>query len=365
MAASDPRDLTHELAARVRAATAAGTPLRIVGGDTKRWYGRAAGGEPLSIAGHTGVLNYDPGELVLTARGGTRLAEVERLLAENGQCLPFEPPRFGETSTIGGVIAAGLAGPARSWRGPVRDYVLGARVLAGDGRVLRFGGEVMKNVAGYDVSRLLAGSLGILGVILDVSLKVLPQAVATRTLLVTTDANAALDLLATASQRGAPVSASFWQRNELHARLEGSPSALDEISPMFGGATRVDESIATGFWNEVRDQRHAMLTQDALDLWRLHVPALAPMPSAIPLDRVACEWNGAQRWYAGADREVALRIALEAGGHATLYRAAATDAAPVEVFAPLPPALLDLHRRVKRVFDPAGILNPGRMYADL
>ena len=274
-------------------------------------------------------------------------------------------PASARRRTIGGVIAAGLAGPARSWRGPVRDYVLGARVLAGDGRVLRFGGEVMKNVAGYDVSRLLAGSLGILGVILDVSLKVLPRAVATRTVLVRTDANAALDLLAGASQRGAPVSASFWHRNELLLRLEGSPSALDEITPMFGDATRVDESIATASWNEVRDQRHAMLAHDSLDLWRLHVPALAPMSSALPHDRVACEWNGAQRWYLGADRDAASRMAQDAGGHATLYRPAATAAATHEVFAPLPPALLDLHRRIKRVFDPAGILNPGRLYADL
>ena len=159
----------------MREASAAGTPLRIVGGDTRRWYGRPVDGAALDVGGHIGVINYDPAELVLTVRAGTRLADVEALLQAHGQCLPFEPPRFGVASTIGGTIAAGLAGPARVARGPVRDYVLGARLLTGDGRVLRFGGEVMKNVAGYDVARLLAGSLGILGVILDVSLKVLPR----------------------------------------------------------------------------------------------------------------------------------------------------------------------------------------------
>ena len=175
-------DATPELVAQVRAATAAGTPLRIAGGDSKRFYGRPVAGELLSLRSHVGILRHDPAELVLTARGGTPLAAVEVQLAGSGQRLPFEPPHFGAQATLGGTVAAGLAGPARMWAGPLRDFVLGAQVLTGDGRVLRFGGEVMKNVAGYDVARLMAGSLGILGVLLDVSLKVLPQPAGERTL---------------------------------------------------------------------------------------------------------------------------------------------------------------------------------------
>ena len=209
------QDSTESLVERVRAASSSQTPLRIVGGDTKRFYGRPVAGETLTLAGHHGVLRYDPAELVLTARGGTPLADVEALLARHGQQLPFEPPSFGPMATLGGTVAAGLAGPARIARGPVRDYVLGARLLTGDGRVLKFGGEVMKNVAGYDVSRLLAGSLGILGVLLEVSLKVLPVARGTRTLLRRIDAQGAGDLLGTVLQRGIPVTGSFWARADV------------------------------------------------------------------------------------------------------------------------------------------------------
>ena len=183
-----------------------------------------------TFRGHRGVVRYDPAELVLTARCGTPLAEVEALLARHGQRLPFEPPAFGATATIGGTVAAGLAGPARVAHGPVRDYVLGARLLAGDGRVLRFGGEVMKNVAGFDVARLLAGSLGILGVLLEVSLKVLPLPAGTLTLRQSLAAPAAMDLLASLARRGVPLSGSFWSDGELLVRLEGAAAGFDELA---------------------------------------------------------------------------------------------------------------------------------------
>lgn len=247
------RDLTDALVARVRRATASRTPLRIVGGDTKRFYGRRVDAEPLEVAGHAGVLNYDPAELVVTVRAGTRLLELQDLLQRHGQRLPFEPPAFGAAATVGGMVAAGLAGPARLARGAVRDFVLGAKLLTGDGRVLRFGGEVMKNVAGYDVSRLLAGSLGILGVILDVSLKVLPVAAGTRTLRQAVDAHEAVDRLATATTRGLPITASHWHAGVLHVRLDGSAPALDAIAPLVGGDT-VDAHTAAQFWIDVREQ---------------------------------------------------------------------------------------------------------------
>jgi glycolate oxidase FAD binding subunit len=361
MPQDDGRDLTDALADRARHATASRTPLRIVGGDTKRFYGRAVEAEPLEIAGHTGVLNYDPAELVVTVRAGTRLGTVQDLLRRHGQQLPFEPPAFGAGATIGGAVAAGLAGPARLARGAVRDFVLGARLLTGDGRVLRFGGEVMKNVAGYDVSRLLAGSLGILGVILEVSLKVLPAPAGTRTLRGTIAADEAIALLATATQHGLPVTASFWRDGELHVRLEGSERVLDEGATVVGGEALAPEA-ATQWWADVRDQRSRAFPEASLPLWRLHVPADAPLATLAPHASFAFEWNGAQRWVAGIDAATAHAIARECRGHAACFRGVAPDG---EVFQSLTPALLALHRNVKRVFDPASILNPGRMYATL
>jgi glycolate oxidase FAD binding subunit len=361
---SGGQDITAALVERVRAASAAKKPLRIVGGDTKRFYGRPVAGDTLALAGHHGILHYDPAELVITARGGTRLADVEALLARHGQRLPFEPPWFGPAATLGGTVAAGLAGPARVARGPLRDFVLGTRLLTGDGRVLRFGGEVMKNVAGYDVSRLLAGSLGILGVLLDVSLKVLPVARATRTVRRRIDAQGAVDLLGAAAQRGLPLTGSFWSAGELYARLEGSPSGLDDALPTLGGDL-LGEHDAAAFWHGVREQSHPYFVA-ARPLWRLSLPASAAGVASLPADHAAIEWHGAQAWLTDVERESVDRITRTAGGHATLFRRGdADDGATGEVFAPLPAPLLELHRAVKRVFDPAGILNPGRMYADL
>jgi glycolate oxidase FAD binding subunit len=359
-------DASAALADQVRAASATGTPLRIVGGDSKRFYGRALAGEPLVTNGHRGVLRYDPAELVITARAGTPLAEIEALLARHGQRLPFEPPAFGAAATIGGAIAAGLAGPARAARGPVRDYVLGVTLLTGDGRILRFGGEVMKNVAGYDVSRLLAGSLGILGVLLEVSLKVLPVPAGSLTVRRRLDAPAAIELLASATQRGLPVSASFWCEGELQVRLEGSAAGLAVIAPEFGGEP-VAPADAGALWHEVREQRHPFFGGSG-PLWRLALPVTATVAAMRGQPAAAFEWNGGQVWIQGAARPAIEALARASGGTATLFRSTDVDASPAtagEVFTPLPPALLELHRAVKRVFDPAGILNPGRMYAGL
>jgi glycolate oxidase FAD binding subunit len=358
-------DLRDELAERVRAACATRTPLRIVGGDTKRGYGRAVTAAELAVGGHRGVLRYDPAELILTARCGTRLDEVEALLARHGQRLAFEPPSFGSAATVGGMVAAGLAGPARAARGPVRDYVLGTTLLAGDGRVLRFGGEVMKNVAGYDVSRLLAGSLGVLGVVLEASLKVLPVAAGSATLRRSIDAAAAVALLADMTQRGLPCTASFWHAGALTVRLEGSAAALAAVTPAVGGEP-LAPAAARDFWRDVREQRHPFFAA-ASALWRLTLPAAAAGRVMHDLPQSAFEWNGAQVWLADAEPTAVAAIAHACGGDATLFRRPVDGSTGdgTDVFAPLPPALLELHRAVKRVFDPAGILNPGRMYADL
>ena len=351
------RDNTSSLVQQVREATARRLPLRIVGGDSRRFYGRAIEGQVLETRGHRGIVRHDPAELVLTARSGTPLAEVEAALASKGQRLPFEPPHFGSDATLGGTVACGLAGPARAWSGPLRDYVLGARVLTGDGRVLRFGGEVMKNVAGYDVARLMAGSLGILGVLLDVSLKVLPRPPGERTLAFEMDESTTLERLADVARSALPLSAGSWVDGRACLRFQGSDATLDDIQRRLGGEV---VPAPTQFWASLRDQTHAWFGTEQ-PLWRCTVPPLTPV---LPLDGMPLiEWNGLQRWYRCPQGAAAFAAAAAVGGHATLFRHAPPDAA--EVFAPLPAPLLRLHRALKKEFDPAGILNPGRMYAEL
>jgi FAD/FMN-containing dehydrogenase len=351
-------DLTLALVDQLRAASADRTPLRIVGGDTKRFYGRPVHGSVLSLAGHTGIVSYDPAELVITARAGTLLAEIEEALAAKGQHLPFEPPAFGAAATIGGTVAAGLAGPARLSAGPLRDYVLGTRVLSGDGRVLRFGGEVMKNVAGYDLSRLMAGSLGILGVLRDVSIKVLPRAPSTRTLELAMGQAEALQRMQQLAGTGMPVTASAWLNGHWYVRLEGSPQALRAAAAQIGGSVVY---LDAGLWQGLREQT-APFFANASHLWRVTVPAHTP---PLDVDFASCvEWNGVQRWYGNVDDEQLKAAAAAVGGHVTHFRGAlATEAE--EVFAALPAALMRLHKSLKTVFDPAGVLNPGRMYRDL
>lgn len=350
------RDATQALVEQVREATARRTALRIVGGGTKQFYGRPVQGTALETRAHCGILRHDPAELVLTARSGTPLADIEAALASKAQRLPFEPPHFGPGATLGGTVAAALAGPARAWAGPVRDFVLGARVLTGDGRVLRFGGEVMKNVAGYDVARLLAGSLGILGVLLDVSLKVLPLPPGERTLVVEADEATALARLASLARSPLPLTAGSWFDGRIYLRFEGSAATLDEVQRRVGGAGLGD---ARDLWTSIREQTHPFFAGPP-SLWRCTVPPLAP---ALPLDGAPLiEWNGRQRWYRGEHGAAIRDATATAGGHVTHFRHAA-DAG--DVFAPLSPALLRLHRALKREFDPAGILNPGRLYEDL
>ncbi len=349
-------DLTADLVERVRTATARRSPLRIVGGDTKRFLGRALDGEPLAVAGHSGIVNYDPAELVITARAGTTLSDIESLLESQGQHLPFEPPHFGPAATLGGAVACGLGGPGRAALGPLRDYVLGVRLLTGDGRVLRFGGEVMKNVAGYDVARLMAGAFGTLGVLLEASLKVLPRPPSQRTLIQELDQREALRRLADLSRTALPLTASCWSSGRLCLRFAAAQATLDEVTARVGGSVLED---AAAFWSGVREQTDDFFVS-SLPLWRLTVPATsAPLALA---EESLIEWHGTQRWYrlrTGADPT---RVAKDCGGFATCFRNAAPG---TEVFAPPAAPLLHLHRSLKQVFDPAGILNPGRMHPGL
>lgn len=339
---------------RVFAATARKTALRICGGGSKDWYGQASSGEILDTRGYRGIVAYDPTELVITALCGTPLAEIEAALAERKQMLAFEPPRFGPGSTIGGVVAAGLSGPRRATAGAVRDFVLGVALMNGTGDVLRFGGRVMKNVAGYDVSRLLAGSMGTLGLILDVSLKVLPQPFAEISLRFELSAADAIRRLNEWGGQPLPLSASVWSEGELTVRLSGAQAALDAAHKKMGG---VEVPHAQTFWDAVRNQDDAFF-QAAGGLWRLSVPSVTP-PIALP-GRQVIEWGGAQRWIrTEADAATIRTAARAAGGHATLFRGGDKG---VGVFHPLAPAVEKIHRNLKSSFDPAGIFNPGRMY---
>ena len=352
-------DLTEALAEQVRRAAGARRPLRIVGGDTKAFYGRGAGGEPLSLAGHRGVVGYDPNELVITARAGTLLSEIEAALGAHGQRLAFEPPRFGAASTLGGVVAAGLSGPRRPFAGAVRDCVLGATILDGAGRRLRFGGQVFKNVAGFDLFRLQAGALGCLGVILEVSLRVTPAPRRELALALQMDQAAARVWLTEQLRRAGPLSGAFHDGARLHLRLSGGEAGVAAAARELGG-----EAEALAFWDQVRDHAHPALAGDA-PLWRVVLAQTAPTPAIG--DVVAWDWAGAQVWLrsdAPADR--IWQAAAAAGGHATLFSGPPVDApGDAEVFQPLAPAMLALHQRLKLALDPAGVLNPGRMYGAL
>ena len=354
-------DLSQQWAEQVRGAAADCTPLELRGGGTKAFLGRQPAGNVLDTRGHRGVVSYEPTELVVTVRAGTPLAELEALLAERNQMLAFEPPHFGDAATVGGMVAAGLSGPRRQAAGAVRDFVLGVKILDGRGEVLSFGGQVMKNVAGYDVSRVIAGSLGTLGVILDVSLKVLPRPVAEATLRFDLDEGGAIDRLNEWGGQPLPVSGSACCDGAMHVRLSGAEAAVRAALQRLGGERVADEDAAR-FWRDIREQRARFFEQvgDGV-LWRLSVPS-----SAAPL-RVAgsqlIEWGGAQRWLltdAGAERVRAR--AAELGGHALAFRGGDRQG---DVFHPLPAPLMTIHRRLKQAFDPAGIFNPGRLYAGL
>jgi glycolate oxidase FAD binding subunit len=346
------------LAAAIREAAESERPLRLRGGGTKDFYGGEPRGQPLDTRGCAGIVAYEPSELVVTARGGTPLAELESALAANGQMLAFEPPHFGEGATLGGCVAAGLSGPRRASAGALRDYVLGTRLIDGRGRVLAFGGQVMKNVAGYDVSRLVAGSLGTLGLIAEVSLKVLPMPAAERTLRLELPQAQAIEQMNRWAGMPLAISATAWLQGTLTLRLSGAPSALQAAGRRIGGE-RLGEVEANAFWRDLREQRAPFFAGEA-PLWRLSVPAATP-PLALPGAQLM-EWNGALRWYRSAGTAQQMReAARRVGGHATLFR---SNDRSCGVFAELPPVLERLHRGLKAVFDPAGILNRGRLYAD-
>jgi len=352
-----PMSFNKTLQERIQAAAASGTPVAIQGNNSKSFYGRTPQGEVLPVSEHQGIIDYTPSELVISARAGTLLTELESVLEQEGQILAFEPPHFGERATLGGTIACALSGPRRPYAGAARDFVLGINCINGRGEWLRFGGQVMKNVAGYDVSRTLTGSLGTLAILLDIHLRVLPRPETEITLQHACDAATAIARCNELAAKSLPISASCHVDGQLAIRLSGLEQGVKAAAATIGGEVLEN---ATDFWQQLREHRLAFFSGER-PLWRLSVPPAAAMP-ALEGDTLL-DWGGAQRWLRSEQPADALRaITAAAGGHATLFRGGDRGS---EVFHPLPPDLLSLHQRLKMTFDPAGILNPGRMYREL
>ena len=344
-------DLTAALADAVRAAAADRRALEIRGAGTRAGQGRPVAGERLEVAGHRGVVDYDPAELVLTARAGTPLTEIEALLAANGQMLAFEPPRLGPGGTLGGAVATGLSGPRRPFTGALRDYVLGVRILDGRGQVLRFGGTVFKNVAGFDAFRLMAGAHGELGVLLDISLRVVPRPAVEAARILDLPAEAARRNIAELMRRPLRLSGAFHDGERLHLRLSGGRAGVAATADLVGGEASDPEA-----WAAIRDLTHPALASGE-GLWRIALPRTGPAGvfEALPWDQA-----GGVRWLrADAPPAGAFEAAADLGGHIQRIRGSSGPA-----FQPLPAPLMALHRRLKAALDPEGVLNPGRMYAE-
>ena len=353
-------DISHDLQNRLSLALENKQPVAIAAGQSKDFYGREICGEKLSVSAHAGVIDYDFRELVVTVRSGTSLIELQKVLSESNQMLPFEPPVYSGMDTIGGVLACGFSGPGRAYYGSARDFVLGCTLLNGKAEQLKFGGRVMKNVAGYDVSRLMTGAMGTLGLLLDVSLKVLPKPETEKTLVIEKPLNDSIEFINSLETQRLPVTASAYHENRLYLRLSGLESTLDHyLKKLQSDSVETDSH----FWQQLKDQQLDFFKTDKT-LWRFSLP-----PSTLPLDlkgSTLYEWRGAQRWFIAEDNEISteeiLSVVKRAGGHATQFKNGDRQG---EVFTTLPDVLKKYHIKLKQAMDPDGILNPGRLFSFL
>lgn len=351
-------DISAQLQQQILDAVSDNTALQITGGNSKAFYGRdTTQATPLPVAEHTGILDYQPTELTLTARAGTPLSEIIRLLQEQGQMLPFEPPTFGDRATLGGTVAAAMSGPRRPWTGAVRDYVIGIHLLTGSGKHIRLGGKVMKNVAGYDLFRPMCGALGTLGVMLDITLKLLPLPEAETSFCLAMDESSMQSSLRDWTYKSLPLSAAMYATGKLYIRLSGSSIAVADATDKLPTAA---EKCSNQIWQQLNEQQLSFF-DDSGPLYRLVVPADAPCHTLA--GDVLLDWGGALRWLKSPlSYDEVKQQAIALGGTAAVYRnGSRTD----DVFSPLPTGVLELHKRIKKVMDPHGILNPGRLYRDL
>ncbi len=348
-------DIKAEIASRVQDAYHNRHALLIEAGGTKHFYGRKNQGEHLSLLNHTGIVEYEPSELFITAHSGTSLTEIEQAVDSEKQMLPFEPPHFGSTATLGGMVAAGLSGPRRTSAGAVRDCILGAEIINGKGEYLQFGGKVMKNVAGYDISRLMCGALGTLGILMSITLRLIPKPTCEHTIAISLNTSDAILKMNEWANTPMPITATFYDGKDLYIRLSGSLSTIETCTEYIGGELIDWNDI---FWTNIKEHGHEFFLTD-LPLWRISVP-----PSTAPLNipgPCVIEWDGALRWYATEANAEDIRFEVERmGGHACLFRGITTQ----QIFHPLSLVSINIHRKLKHAFDPAGILNPGRIYAE-
>jgi len=349
-------DLSVQFQQQIRDAIDNGSPVNLVAGNSKAFYGRCARGEWLAVAGNAGVVDYESTELVMTVRNGTTLLEIDSILSEQGQMLGFEPPCYQQSSTIGGAVAAGLSGPRRPFTGAVRDHILGCRVINGYAEILSFGGTAMKNVAGYDLSRLLAGSMGTLGLILEVSLKVVPRPELETTWYQEINADRIFEVMSRLMQKPLPISGLFYDGERLFYRLYGAADVIRRLSDSLGGEA---DSANDQLWSDLNNQTLAFF-QDETPLWRISV---APATEHLPLSgEWVMDWGGALRWLKSEEpAQQVFQTVAEAGGHATLFRGGNRDEL---IFQPLPSDLMQIQHRLKQAFDPKGIFEPGRMYPE-
>lgn len=351
------RSQLHE---QVKTALSEATPLKICGGDSKAFYGNPINAQQvLDIKPYAGIVSYEPTELCITVRAGTRLKDLEEELSKHQQMLPFEPPLFTDSATIGGAVAAGLSGPRRPYTGAVRDAILGTAVINGFGEIVNFGGQVMKNVAGYDVSRLMTGSQGTLGPILEVSLRLIPKPEKDITYQLPMTQQEALDYFTTLRQSRLPVTASCYIDNQVHIRLSGSEKQLinliknHDLQPLDNGDI---------FWQSIRNQSHPFFEKNNKPLWRLSTPPAAPAHQQ-PENHLMLEWGGAIRWItSNSPPNIIQDMAKKAEGGAILFRG---DVAGACTFPKPEPALFKLQQHLKRQLDPKGIFNPNRLYEGL
>jgi glycolate oxidase FAD binding subunit len=340
---------------QVSDAVSGSTPVSIVGGNSKHGIGREQVGEPISVSEYSGVVDYQPTELVVTVRAGTKMAELREVLAEKDQMLACETPEFDGVATVGGALACAQSGPSRPWWGSIRDQVLGVRLINGKAEHLRFGGQVMKNVAGYDVSRLQVGAMGAFGILTEVSLKVLPRPEGSKTVRRQLDADAAIRVMNEVSMTPLPLAGACWFDGDLYLRLAGQASVINAlVAELEGDVLADDENI----WAALREQSLPFFA-GAEDLWRLSVRANS---SHLKSDGdCLIDWGGARRWLSGTNqREELERFALSAGGEVTQVRGGDRGA---EIFPALGAAHQVMLQRLKLAFDPGAIFNRGRLYS--
>ncbi len=361
------RDISALLQQQVQSSIDLRSPLLIRGGDSKSFYGRAPveTSNILEMKNHTGIINYDPTELVVTVRAGTRLLDLELLLEKNQQILSFEPPVFNQQSTIGGVVAAGISGPRRAFSGSIRDTILGVEMINGDGKIVKFGGEVMKNVAGYDMSRLMVRSMGTLGVILNVSLRVMPKPEKEISLILDATQGEGLAYCKQWRTQHLPLSATSWYRGKLYARLSGSEitieAALQKLSQQMSFELLEDDVF---FWRSIRNQQHAFFNKISKPLWRLSLPINTPVIARFEGD-LLLEAGGTQRWMSNNAPENIIRAVVgRHAGYATIFNGQ-QHLPEVPPFPVLAPELHKLQKNLKRKLDPQNIFNPGRLYRDI